>query len=210
MDRCNATASETKHEPKRTSRSDESFGVRQLYSDATDANFFLPFISHTQEIHMKAIIRSAVAIALTVAAGTTFAQQSKSEVSVDNVIATNAAVLGSKANQTLEMGNASGGGQSSVKGKNVIMTNAAVLGSTANQTSKIGNAEGAGSKSTVKFDNLIQTNAAVLGSKATQNLELGNAADGGQATLTAKNIIVTNAAVLGSTSKQDIKLGNAK
>ena len=68
---------------------------------------------------MKAVFKLTT-IALFIASTGAFAQQSKSDVSVDNVIVTNAAVLGSKADQTIEVGNATGGGQASVKGKNAV------------------------------------------------------------------------------------------
>jgi hypothetical protein len=74
---------------------------------------------------IQAIIAIVAAAFITNSA---FAQTSKSDVNINNVIATNAAVLGSTAKQQIDLGNAKGGGQSTVNGKNVIVTNAAVLG----------------------------------------------------------------------------------
>lgn len=137
-----------------------------------------------------------------------FAQQSKSELNFETAVITNAAVLGSKANQTLEIANASKGSTTSTTIKTGVFTNAGVLGSKANQTAKIGNAND-DSKSTVKVDTLVMTNAAVLGSKANQTLELGNATKGSTAVVSIKTLVMTNGAVLGSKSNQTVRMGNA-
>jgi hypothetical protein len=57
------------------------------------------------------------------------------------LIVTNAAVMGSKATQNLEIGNAANGGDATVTTKNIILTNAAVMGSTSTQDFKLGNAK---------------------------------------------------------------------
>jgi hypothetical protein len=161
-------------------------------------------------VRAKASLALVVGIAVLFPPTAALAQSSKSDVQLDTAVITNAAVLGSKANQSIDIGNGSGGGQAKVTGKTAVVTNAAVLGSTANQTTKIGNADGSNSKSSVKFDTLVQSNAAVLGSTSNQNLEIGNAANGGDATVNLKTVVVTNAGVLGSKSNQSVKIGNAK
>ena len=161
-------------------------------------------------IRARLALTTAVGIAVLLPFASTFAQSSKSDGQLDTAVMTNAAVLGSKANQSIAIGNGSGGGSAKVTGHTAVVTNAAVLGSSANQTTKIGNADGANSKSSVKFDTIVQTNAAVLGSKANQNLEIGNAANGGEAPVNLKTVVMTNAGVLGSQANQDVKIGNAK
>ena len=94
----------------------------------------------------------AAALAITaLSSAQAAAAASKSDVSLETAVTTNAAVLGSTATQSQEVGNSSGGGQAEGEGKTIVTTNAAVLGSSAKQTQKIGNAVGANSKSSVKL-----------------------------------------------------------
>lgn len=153
---------------------------------------------------------SIVAVASAVFSIEAFAQSSKSDVELDTAVLSSTAVLGSKAEQKVDLGNASKGGQAKVKGRTAVIANTGVLGSQADQTTKIGNADGSNSKSNVTFDTLVQSNTAVLGSKAKQELELGNAANGGTSTVKLKTAVVANQAVLGSQSNQTVRVGNAK
>ena len=89
---------------------------------------------------MKTKIAAALLISLAMS-GAAFAQKSKSEVKIDNVIATNAAVMGSTAKQNVKLANAANGGEATLTTKNVIVTNAAVMGSKAKQDVNVGNAE---------------------------------------------------------------------
>lgn len=89
---------------------------------------------------MNAKLASALLLAFAFAPAA-HAQKSKSDVKIDNVITTNAAVMGSTAKQNVKLGNAANGGEATLTTKNIIVTNAAVMGSKSTQNLKVGNAE---------------------------------------------------------------------
>jgi hypothetical protein len=157
---------------------------------------------------MKSVFVKATALVFGLAAVGVFAQQSKSEVNVDNVIQAGVAVGGSSVSNSMELANAANGGQATLNAKNVIQAGVGVGGSKVSNTMKLANADGG--KANVKVNNVIQAGVGVGGSTVSNNMEIGNAAAGGETTVNAKNIIQASVGVGGSKVASDLKIGNAK
>jgi hypothetical protein len=157
---------------------------------------------------MKSVFVKATALVFGLAAAGVFAQQSKSEVNVDNVIQAGVAVGGSSVSNSMELANAANGGQATLNAKNVIQAGVGVGGSKVSNTMKLANADGG--KANVKVNNVIQAGVGVGGSTVSNNMEIGNAAAGGDTTVNAKNIIQASVGVGGSKVASDLKIGNAK
>jgi hypothetical protein len=196
MPRCVKQATE-----KRTTQYARRTGVCDLTITLFYSNIFWSNL-------MKSVFVKTTALVFGLAATGAFAQQSKSEVNVDNVIQAGVAVGGSSVSNSMELANAANGGQATLNAKNIIQAGVGVGGSKVSNTMKLANADGG--KANVKVNNVIQAGVGVGGSTVSNNMEIGNAAAGGETTVNAKNIIQASVGVGGSKVASDLKIGNAK
>lgn len=170
-----------------------------------------PLTARTRFIFGMHSLGACVAAAFVALAAPTGAfAQSKSSVDLTTAVATTAAALGSKAEQTIDVGSASNGGQANVRGTTFVASNAAALGSESKQNVSVGKADGSGSKSNVSVTTFVASNASALGSNSSQDIAIGQASNGGTSNVAMTTFVATGAAALGSSSKQTVNIGNAK